>query len=77
MLERAQHTSPKLSDYFPTLGRNGKALGSVMQNCGSPARDHLLWWLLDPHLGKVYLRWLLRDPAPIEILIAFENHGFC
>lgn len=61
----------------PGMGWNRKALGSVMKHCGSPAQDHFLWWLLNCCLGRIYFRELLRDPAPTEILIAFENPGFC
>lgn len=61
----------------PGMGWNRKALGSVMKHCGSPAQDHFLRWLLNCCLGRIYFRELLRDPAPTEILIAFENPGFC
>lgn len=61
MPETAQHTNPRLSDYwyfpdFPPWDGNGKALRGVMQHYGSPAQDSLLWWLLDCCLDKVYIR---------------------
>lgn len=61
---------------FPALGRNGKALGSVMQHCGSPAQDHLLWWLLDPRLGKVYLRGFWEDQLPWRFWLLLKILGF-